>query len=244
MSIYMWRDVTPAWIYHNSTLWLITIADGSWNDITIADKNLWATQVYNDGDALSEANCGKYFQWWNNYWFPFTWPVTTSSTQVNANTYWPWNYYSSSTFIMASPRDNSNNANLRWWTTWTVEAMQWPCASGFHIPTDIEWKWLIDMWVSISAWTSTWWDSVRILLKMPFAWWILYNNATISWQWTQWQYWASTQYSSTNAYRLFMSWTNMVSQANYYKSTWYSIRPFKNTTVQPDESWTVLYQPS
>ena len=85
------------------------------------DKNLWATTVWNSWDTLSEANCWKYYQRWNNYWFPRTWTVTTSSTQVDASTYWPWNYYSSNTFIIYSwAWDSTGNGNLWWWVTWVV----------------------------------------------------------------------------------------------------------------------------
>lgn len=102
-------------IYHSSTLWLISIKNWD-NRITIADKNLWATQVYNSWDTLSQSNCWKYYQWWNNYWFDFTWSLTTSSSTVNASTYWPTNYYNSNTFIIINwGWDNSNNTNLRWW---------------------------------------------------------------------------------------------------------------------------------
>jgi hypothetical protein len=115
------QPITTAWIYHNPDLWLISLSS-DWNIwITIADKNLWATQVYNDGDTLSQDNCGYYYQWWNNYWFPFTWSVTTSSTQVDVSTYWPWNYYSSSTFITYNwAWDTTDNWNLRWWVDGNV----------------------------------------------------------------------------------------------------------------------------
>ena len=107
-----------AWIFRNQTEWLISITSDWTTWYTIQDKNLWATQVYNDWDTLSEANCGKYYQWWNNYWFPWTWSVTTSSTQVNASSYWPWNYYSSSTFITGNADWSSvTNNNLRWWVS-------------------------------------------------------------------------------------------------------------------------------
>lgn len=112
--LYQWS--WSAWIYHNSSLWLISISSDGSNWITIMDKNLWATTVYNSGDTLSEANCWNYFQRWNNYGFPFTWSVTVSTSTVDASTYWPWNYYSSSTFISYSwSWDSSNNKNLRWW---------------------------------------------------------------------------------------------------------------------------------
>ena len=118
-----WTALYSDKIYHNSSLWLISVKNwSSW--ITIADKNVWATTVYNSWDTLSESNCWKFFQRWNNYWFPYTWSVTTSGTQVNAGTYWPNNYYSSSTFITRNSNpyswDSSNNANLWWWVDGNV----------------------------------------------------------------------------------------------------------------------------
>lgn len=117
-----WWTAWPSWIYHNITLWLISISWDGETRITIADKNLWATAVYNDWNTLSQTNCGTYFQWGNNYWFAWTGSLTTSNTRVNTTWYWPWNYYSSNTFITisSSPRNWSNveNANLRWWQTW------------------------------------------------------------------------------------------------------------------------------
>lgn len=109
------------WIFWSSTDWLISLSSDWQNWITISDKNLWATTVYNDGDTLSEANCGKYYQRWNNYWFPRTWTVTTSSTTVNAGSYWPWNYYSSSTFIIINWDWSSvENDDLWGGVTWAV----------------------------------------------------------------------------------------------------------------------------
>lgn len=122
-TLYQWTWSTG--IFHNSTLWIISISWDWTNWITIADKNLWATTVYNNGDTLSDANCGNFYQWWNNNGFPHSWTVTTSSTQVDTTNYWPWNYYSDSTFITrsASPYDRSSpkNDNLRWWTTWITK---------------------------------------------------------------------------------------------------------------------------
>ena len=116
-----WTSIEAGWIFWSSTDWLISLSSDWTTWITISDKNLWATTVWNSGDTLSEANCGKYYQWWNNYWFPRTWSVTTSSTQVDASVYGPGNYYSSNTFITYSwAWDSTDNANLRWWETWVV----------------------------------------------------------------------------------------------------------------------------
>lgn len=121
-----WTSIEAGWIFWSNTDWLISLSSDWQTWITISDKNLWATTVYNDWDTLSEANCGWYFQRWNNHMFPFTWSVTTSSTKVDASTYWPWNYYDSSTFITVSSSpyrwDTTDNWNLRWWVTqWTSE---------------------------------------------------------------------------------------------------------------------------
>ena len=59
-----------AWIFHNPANWLISISWDWTTWITISDKNLWATAVYNDWATLSQANCWNYYQRWNNYWFP------------------------------------------------------------------------------------------------------------------------------------------------------------------------------
>ena len=109
---------TWAWVFHNTTEWLISISADGTNWITIADKNIWATAVRNDGDAVTDLNGGSVFQWWNNYPFSRSWPTITSTTQVDASGYWPWNYYYSGTFIIAGVNWSSVwNNNLRWWQT-------------------------------------------------------------------------------------------------------------------------------
>ena len=125
-----WTSIEAGWIFWSSTDWLISLSSDWQTWVTIADKNLWATTVWNSWNTLSEANCWKYYQRWNNYGFPFTWSVTTSSTQVDASTYWPWNYYSSSTFITRSSSpyrwDTTDNWNLRWWVSqWTWIWWDW-----------------------------------------------------------------------------------------------------------------------
>ncbi len=113
-----------AWIYHNSTLWLISVSSNWTKRYTIADKNLWAINVYNSWDGLNWQNSWYYYQRWNNYAFSFTWSVSKTTIQVDASAYWPWNYYSWSTFIYRSGSpywwDTSWNKNLRWWESGNV----------------------------------------------------------------------------------------------------------------------------
>ena len=110
-----------AWIFRDTVNWLISITSDWTTWYTIQDKNLWATLVYYNWDRLDRSNMWNMYQWWNNYWFPSTWSVTTSGTKVNAQNYWPWNYYSSSTFIKGSLDWSSvQNNNLRWWVDGNV----------------------------------------------------------------------------------------------------------------------------
>ena len=129
--VYDWSSVASgAGIFYNSTLWLISISSDWTTWYTIADKNLWATTVYNRGDTRSQANCGNRFQWWNCYWFNWSWETVDSTTPVDTTGYWPWNYYYSDVF-MGTPSDWSwdwsspGNRNLWGWgnPSWTQCAL-------------------------------------------------------------------------------------------------------------------------
>ena len=230
-------------ISHNPELWLITIWDGQYRPqyITIADKNLWATQVYNYWDELTQANCGNFYQRWNNYWFPFTWPTKTSTTQVDATNYWP--YYNRWVFVTtnSSTADWSSvhNNNLWWWETDTLTAMKWPCAEWYHVPSIWEWS---SMWsIATGLWISNEWRNLRIYLKMPFM-----SSTTSSWIVPyikdRWFYRSSTAWNREwQSYRLW-SYDDWVSfDQRVYRSIWNPIRPFKNESVTPDGTRIKLY---
>jgi hypothetical protein len=125
ITLFDWSSIaTGAWVYHSPELWLISISDDWQNRITIADKNLGATVVYENGDTLSDANCGNLYQWWNNYGFTHDWTVTTSYNKIDTTWYGPWNYYYGTTFILTnlSTEDKGDwseeiNDNLWWGVT-------------------------------------------------------------------------------------------------------------------------------
>ena len=219
--------IVNATITHDAVNGEITIANGQWS-ITIADKNLWATQVYNNGDTLSEANCGKYYQRWNNYWFPWDWSnVTISSTNPDLSAYWPWNYYSSSTFINSWVW-YTINTNLWWGVSWTEGAMQWPCPSWFHIPSANEISSIIDFYnVVYPNWGASWFQNA---FKLPsnkrrrgtsssdsgcYLWW-----ATHKWD-------ISTNYPCAASLNISYDYIYPIYELQASNACW--IRPFKNT---------------
>ena len=235
------------WIYHNPILWLISFSDDWETWMTIADKNLWATQVYTFWDTMSQTNCWNFYQWWNNYWFPFTWPTNTSSTKVDTTWYWPWNYYSSSTFITSSSTSDNwstvNNTNLWWFNTWNVSAMQWPCPSWFHV------LWTVDEWnqfQNILTWLWLWdWtvDDISRYLCLP-ACWLVTNTWVVTWWWYGFYYTTFAevyQLGMRVAAFLFLDLT--IWWDVWWAVFWMPIRPFANTPVTPDRWWEILYQP-
>ena len=178
--LYQWS--WSAWIFHNPTDWLISISSDGTTWYTMADKNLWATTVYNYWDTLTEANCGKVYQWWNNY--GFSWDenydisqITQSSTQVDVTWYWPWNYYESSTLITTNPRQSSANDwnNLWWWVTWVVAQDNTITNTGV----------LSVNWQTWNVTISSWW--IQLAPNSPLT-------PTYFWYWTQAQYEALSQY--------------------------------------------------
>lgn len=229
------------WIYHNSTDWLLTII---YNEVkyTLSDKNLWATTVWNRWDWLNSNNAWLLYQWGNNYWFnQIDWSFNTDPSQVDTTWYWPWNYYNDSTFRSWSYTDWSNpsNGNLWWWATLTFEAMQWPCPSWFHIPHYSDYYTIYQVLASLTEWNTEFW----IHLMMPPAWFI--SNWSVQRVWTEWHYWTVTDATTeiwAAAWSLYTFWSNWSGVTTFSaRKFWYSIRPFKNTVVLPDDIyWTKI----
>lgn len=228
-----WTEVVAnargwGWIYHNSSLELISLSSDWINWITIQDKNLWATVVYNNWDTLSEANCWKYYQRWNCYWFPFTGWVQIYEPRPAVAWYGPWNYYSSDAFVdfyagwqqNLSPWYKDNNPNLWWWVTDTDVAKKWPCWDWFHICSHTEaenvWWMLYDFWLNNK-------ESYERYLLLPW--------------------WTSVTATQESLERCWMfafheSWTSGTIEI---VSNWFFIRPFKNEPVEPDSTRTKLF---
>lgn len=113
-------------IFHNATLWLITITNWE-TTYTISDKNLWATVVYDTGDTKSADNVGCYYQWGNNNWFLFTGNSDTSTTKIDTTWYSATNPYTSSTLIVT----NIPIYEAKDWSTVDNDDL-WGWASSIH----------------------------------------------------------------------------------------------------------------
>ena len=88
-----------AWIFHHDVLWVISLTNWSDKNITMYDKNVGATTVYNDWDSQTITNVGRFFQRWNYYWFGY-WvsPADRDPFAVDTTWYGSGNPYSSNTF--------------------------------------------------------------------------------------------------------------------------------------------------
>lgn len=231
-----WNQILYNWnhqIWHNTSMWMISFTN-DWGTTwaTLSDKNLWATEVWNDGDTMTQANCGYYFQRWNNYWFPFDGQnISTTTALVSAWWYWPWNYYSSSNFVTttANPATWLANPilNLRWWLG-TIEDRRWPCPEGFHIPTRTEWSDIPSIYGPLGFITS---GHYRYQTS---------GNATTA-SGSSLGWWTCEVYGSTSAYRVRYTTSTISSSAMYYQ---YYIRPFKDVPVVPsvETGWFRTYQ--
>lgn len=248
IKIYQWSTLVRwkrPWIYYNKKMWLISLSWDWFKRYTVQDKNLWATTVYNDGDVLSQANCGYYFQRWNNYGFPFAWSVTTSNVQVNTTWYWPWNYYYSSVFITGTGNDwaSVDNKNLWWWETWTVEAMQWPASDWFHIPTNIEWDDICTIFKTLKLAPNrviSDWVALKAYLKLPYAGYRHRETANTIQQGIRWLYWTSKAEWTSKSYILYGE-DLLIGDQGDARNFGLPLRCFRNTPIIPDDTWEMLY---
>jgi len=234
-----WCEIKEPWIYHNQSCWLITLSTDWVNWTTIKDKNIWAT-------STNLNNCSSYwctFAWGNNYWFCGN--ESNENSQIDASTYWPNNYYCCNKWrCWYLDWSSVRNTNLWWYDTWTKEAMRWPSAEWFHVPTCTEFINLSCALKCINGWNISA-NAFKEYLFMPTTQWYSRHNCTVTRAYigTDWWYWTSTPRTSTwyecNAFyaRLICidAWCNLI--WNWGRAVWYSIREFKNTPEIPTIDW-------
>ena len=206
----VWADDDRNNNFHYKT---ITISDGE-HTYTLMDRNLWARVAWNtwayEFNTISDYDSaddyyGYYYQRWNNYWF------TAKTTQVkNPNVSHvlsnaiPSNYVDSSWRIF-----NLDGYNLRWDTTDTESARQWPCPRGWHVPSIDEWTAIRDAWC-VSAdkgeMCQNYWQDFAKALQMPTAGYYYYNYGkfTNTTSGSNGYYWSSTSNDNLKANFFFL----------------------------------------
>lgn len=259
-----WDPVSTPWIYWDKEDWLISVSSDWTTWMTIADKNLWATEVYTKADPYSNSNWfvdyDKQFwflyQWWRN--FPFSWnSIITQAEQVSYSSAKPWIFIAYKWDWLTTP-----NNNLRWAVTNTYVARRWPCLPWWHVPSRADMTQLDTILQAIwRDWIYSdpfsWETNDGYILKFTPApiinvsqnWTIDFATAKSGWWSTGWsyvQFWLS-DYTSNYWYFYSDDDDSEWDPAGNYardRSTWAAIRPFKNEWVQPTTTWEVLYQPS
>jgi hypothetical protein len=115
---------------------------------------------------------------------------------------------------------------------------QWPCPNGFHIPSFNEAKALVDAMTALWQSSDTAW---RSYLKIVAGWrlstnWNMEYSSGYSFLWTTWR-------KSTSYYLIMVrNWYWVTWPGSWlWTAYWLNIRPFKDTPVIPDSSWTALY---
>lgn len=116
-----WTEELTGKIWHSAALGLITYFDGT-NYYTMADKNVGATTVWNDGDPCTDANVGLYFQQGNNYGYHYGDTVPTTDELIDVSSVEP-STYSSATWGSTdhSSRWDEVNADIWGEETWVQQ---------------------------------------------------------------------------------------------------------------------------
>lgn len=216
------------WIYENTSEWLITMSYDGINWITLANKDLW---------AINPWDRGYLYQRWNSHENPYATATDTIVWPVDTTWYWPWNYYESSHFVTSSGDWSSPSNNNLWWdVTDTRMARRWPCDNWFHVPTWWEYNFLME------CLNNLWLTPLPTMMNMLYfvAWKYLNINgvSTSPWYNRRWYYWTS---NPSTVLELLVGWPRLISRDNGRATP---IRPFKDVYVLPDNTRTVLYQPS
>lgn len=134
------RLVTQAGIYHNPSLWLISLSSDWENRITIADKNLWATE-YVDWISMTDS------EYYNKFTPSMRWTIYQDRSSVNLPEWYD--------FLNSDVLYNLYNTNPFWFDNWTIYNWLW------YYLKFTTWSmfasWTYDSVVVTDYWMDFWW---------------------------------------------------------------------------------------
>ncbi|EKE28117.1 MAG: hypothetical protein ACD_3C00097G0001 [uncultured bacterium (gcode 4)] len=221
--------------------------------------NVWATNAWNNQAALTNcgwwaSDCVEssrymiwsYFQWWKNADVTIAAPNSTLApawTLANTQTYTGFivNAWSPATQDKYDWLANADKNDDLWWWSWTTSSswtyasqwspttMQWPCATGYHVPTQKEWCYATMNlnWSLTCIWG--WKNDVTIAstLKLPLAGYRAYSNAGFNYQGVYGYYWQASP-NGTYAYDVEIGSTQVYPLISTYRGYGFSVRCLKN----------------
>jgi len=199
-------------------------------DYTVAACNVWVTVAWITSDSYWE-----YFQWWRNDWFTYNWWSTTTTTLYTWTSHvawWidlSWNATYSGKFIIASSTYSYNWLSKTWESTDPLW-WQWPCADWYHVPTQVEWTWLVSAWdweYWDISWTTIEWTDMQTKLKLPYAGYRNRFSGSFLGGGASGYYWSSSPYG-TYGYYLSFGPSSINPSSTTHRANGFSIRCFKN----------------
>ena len=204
-----------------ATSWQVLSVDAQWNPV-------WATP---SGGTQYTAWEWIDIDWNNEISIDMTWATNGQvlSTDWSGNIVWITPSWGSMNLIAGDNIQIFNNV--------TIEDTKGPCPMWFHVPLSTErnalWAEMQALWLD-SQWT---WYAMENYLYMPAAWYLDASWSITDW-WTYYGVWCADEDAFNFGY------TFDTSNRNAFKINWLNIRPFADSPVVPDSTWSVVYDGS
>lgn len=114
---------------------------------------------------------------------------------------------------------------------------QWPCPNGFHIGTKDEWQALITALTTLWAYDVS---NIQTYLKIPDAYYLARSNGNKENRYWKVRIWTSTMTSNTVAWCWWIDENSKIIFQEDKPGNAFSIRPFKDNSVAPDSTWSLI----
>ena len=193
-------------------------------DYLVMDRNLGAKaawdKTWSESYETELDSYGYYYQRGNNHWFSsITTEAWADSAVTVADEYIP-SWYASGVWNSAPAW--STQSNLWWDVTNTTVARQWPCPSGWYVPSMSDWENIYSAWQEENQWLTTK-DFAEYLLLAPNG----YRSNTLTYgsnRWTVGYYLSSDSYDNENSKYLKIGESTIDTGVHMYRSNGWAVR--------------------